>query len=521
MQMEQIHIIKNDGTKELLNIDKIHKHLSEACKDLNVSQIDIVKGARLKFFDGMKSASIQDSLIQSAQDLISEEYPDYEIAAGRLLNQKIRKEVYNQYEPKKFADCVKSRVVSGLYAEDLLDFTYEELEYLGSKIKYELDEQLSYSSLHQMYSKYTLKQNGKAIETTQEVFMLIPMAIFHKSKDLKLIVDGYQLLSQRKIALPTPIMNGARTSYKKFISCNLINAGDSAVSLGKAIEAIMRCTANKSGLGLNLSFIRGLGARIGNPERVKHTGILPIIKAFEAATSSLTQQSRGGASTLTIPFYHYEVELFSQLSDSKGTVETRARHTDQNIIINKWFLKKALAKEDIYLFHINEVPELYDALGDEAKFDTLYKKYAKSVPAKHKKKVNAFGLLDLFLYERMLSGRLYFSFADNAYKGSFKENLYASNLCCFAGNTPILTDCGETPIKDLRPGDKVLSYNEKTKQAEFKKVVASKLTSPSREVLKIRYNGREVVCTPDHKFLTQRGWVEAQYLNTKDEIISI
>lgn len=519
--MENINIIKNDGSSELLNIDKIHKHLSEACNGLNVSQIDIVKGARLKFYDGMKSSSIQVSLIQSAQDLISQEYPDYEIAAGRLLNQKIRKEVYGSYEPKPFADCVLDRVSKGFYSGDLLDYTREELEHLGSKIKYSLDEQLSYSSLHQMYSKYTIKSDGKAIETTQEILMLIPMSIFHSSKDLKLIIEGYQLLSQRKIALPTPIMNGARTPYKKYISCNLINAGDSTISLAKAAEAIMRCTANKSGLGLNMSFVRGLGARIGNPERVKHTGILPLIKAFEASTAALTQNSRGGSVSIFLPFYHIESELFSQLSDSKGTVETRARHTDQSIIINKWFLKKALAKEDIYLFHINEVPELYDALGYEDKFDTLYRKYVKKVPARHKKKVNAFELLELFLYERMISGRLYFVLADNSFKGSYKYNLYMSNLCCFAGDTPIITDCGEKPIKDLRPGDKVLSYNEETNQAEFKKVVASKLTSPSREVLKIKYNGREVVCTPDHKFLTQRGWVEAQFLNTKDEIISI
>lgn len=519
--MEQIQVIKNDGTKEILNIDKIHIHLSEACEGLNVSQIDIVKGARLKFYDGIKSSSIQDSLIQAAQELISQEYPDYEIAAGRLLNQKIRKEVYGSYEPKKFADCVKERVSKGFYTEDLLDYTDEELEFLGSKIKYPLDEQMSYSSLHQMYSKYTIKNNGKAIETTQEIFMLIPMAIFHSAKDLKLIVDGYNLLSQRKIALPTPIMNGARTTYKKYISCNLINAGDSAESLAKAAEAVMRCTANKSGLGLNMSFVRGLGARIGNPERVKHTGILPIIKAYEAATASLQQISRGGSATLTLAFYHYESELFSQLSDSKGTVETRARHTDQSIIINKWFLKKALAKEDIYLFHINEVPELYDALGFEDKFDELYKKYAKSVPAKHKKKVNAFELLDLFLYERMISGRLYFVFADNSWRGSYKENLYNSNLCCFSGDTPILTDKGEVYIKNLRPGDKVLSYNEKTKRTELKKVLDAKLTHQSREVLKIEYNGKAVVCTPDHKFLTERGWVEAQYLGANDKIISI
>lgn len=521
MQNENMNVIKNNGSKEPLNIDKIHIHLADACKGLNVSQIDIIKGARLKFYDGIKSASIQDSLIQSAQDLISEEFPDYEIAAGRLLNQKIRKEVYGSYTPKPFKDCVRERVKNGHYTKDFDNFTDSELEFLGSKIKYDLDENLTYSSLLQLI-KYTLKDSkGRAIETPQEIFMLVSASMFANDKDLKLIVDGYNLLSQRKIAFPTPIMNGARSPFKRYISCNLINAGDSVESLARAAEMIMKCTASKSGIGLNMSFVRGLGARIGNPERVKHTGILPLIKAYEAATASLTQHGRGGSATLTLPFYHYEVELFAQLSDSKGTVETRARHTDQSIIINKWFLKKALNKEDIYLFHMNEVPELYDALGFEDLFDSLYERYAKKVPSKHKKKVNAWDLLELFIYERMISGRLYFSFADNAYKSAYKENLYSSNLCCLAGDTLIQTDCGSIPIRDIRKGMKVLSYNETTGEVEYKKVLNSIMTSPSREVIKIEYNNREIICTPEHRVLTKRGYVEAQNLEAEDEIIFI
>ena len=425
-----IQIIKNDGIKEDLNIDKIYSHLQYACEGLNVSQVDIIKNAKLKFFNNMRSSSIQDSLIQSAQEMISEETPDYELVAGRLLNQKIRKELYNQYEPLDFKSQVKKRIKEGHYTKDLNTYTDEELDYLGSKIDYELDNQLSYSALKQFYEKYLLKDKSKTIELPQEVFMLIPMSMFYKSKDLNLIIQGYKLLSQKKISLPTPIMNGARTTYKQFISCNLINAGDSTNSLSKAAEMVMKCTSNKSGIGLNASFIRGLGARIGNPERVKHTGILPIIKTYEAATASLCQVSRGGSCNLTIPFYHYEVELFSQLSDNKGTVETRARHTDQTIIISKWFMKKALQKEDIYLFHMNEVPKLYDLLGYEKEFDEQYNKYVRTVPSRHKKIVNAWDLLSLFIYERSITGRLYFTFADNFCKGTFKENLYQTNLCC-------------------------------------------------------------------------------------------
>lgn len=518
---KDIYIVKNDGSKELLNINKIHKHLQAACEGLNVSQIDIIKYAKLNFFNGIKSADIQDSLIQSAQGFISEEYPDYEIAAGRLLNQKLRKEVYNQYNPIPFKEIVRRNIASGVYSKDLEVYTDEDLDFLGSKIKYELDEKMTYASVQQMYSKYLLKQNGKCIESIQECFMLVGMAIFYKNKDLKLLVEGYNLLSQRKIAFPTPIMNGARSHYKKYISCNLINAGDSAESLAKTAEKVMMCTANKSGIGINLSFCRGLGARIGNPERVKHTGILPLIKTFEAATASLSQISRGGSATITLPFYHMEVELFSQLSDSKGTVETRARHTDQSIILNKWFLRKAIQKEDIYLFHMNEVPDLYDALNNEKEFDKIYQRYAKSVKARHKKKVNAFTLLELFLYERMVCGRLYFVFADNSYRGSYKENLYSSNLCCLAGDSMVLTDEGEIPIKEIKKGTKVLTYNIETGEVEYKKVLNSMMTSPKREVLEIEYNGKKIVCTPDHQILTKRGYVEAQFLNEDDELIII
>ena len=439
--LNEIYIVKNNGSKELYNADKIMNHVQFACKDLKVSSSDLVMNARLKITDGIKSKDIQKSLIQAANEMISEDSPDYEIVAGRLLIQQIRKEVYNQYEHLDFYEEIKKRVTQGFYdPEFLTKYTKDEIDYFGSKIRYEDDDNLPYISVNQMYSKYMIKNQGKVIETIPEVFMLIPMAVFinelpERRKDL--VLKTYKLLNQRKISFPTPIMNGARTSYKHFISCNLIHAGDSVRSLARLLEIILMCTAAKSGIGINASDIRGLGADIGNPIRLSHTGILPIMKAVEAAVGSLSQISRGGSATVTIPFYHYESELFSQLGDAKGTIENRTRHLDQSIILNNWFLKKALNKEFIYLFHTNEVPGLYNVLGDESKFNEVYEKYAKTVKAKHKLKVNAWDLLNLFMYERSFSGRVYFVFADNCTKGVFKETVYSSNLCCFTGDTEI------------------------------------------------------------------------------------
>ena len=430
----EINVIKTNGQKELFNADKIHKHIKDACEGLvGVIETEIITNAHIKIQNNIKSSELQDTLIKSAVELTSEEVPDYDIVAGRLLNQKLRKIVYGQYEPLPFKKVVRDRVNKQYYdSVYITDYTDEELDFYGSYIKYELDNELPYISMSQWYNEYLIKGPKGPIEVPQEVNMLIPMAIFSKEPNRKqLILSGYKLLSQRKISLPTPMMNGIRTIFKKFISCNLIDAGDSTKSLSKTADRILQCTASKSGIGINGSHIRGLGADIGNPPRVKHTGILPILKCFEASTSALTQVGRGGSANVYMPFYHYEIELFCQLGDSKGTIETRTRHLDQSIILNNWFLKKALNREDIYLFHPNAVPKLYNRLGIEDEFDEWYQKYAKIVPAKDKKKVNAWEILTLFLFERSITGRVYFTFADNLYKfRAFKTPIYTSNLCC-------------------------------------------------------------------------------------------
>lgn len=513
--LDSIFIIKTDGSLEPWQPEKIHSHLKRACAGLNVDLLGIIKGARLKIFDKARSADIQNALIKAAQEKISEEHPEYEIAAGRLLNQKIRKEVYGQFMPKPFADEVKSRVASGLYDQALLSYSDAELTEIGEMLDYDTDDSLPYSSLNRIYNSYTIKHNGKAIETPQEIFALIPMAVFYEHPErMQMIKLGYRLLKERKISLPTPIMNGARSPFRHFVSCNLINAGDSVKSLSEGSAAIMQCTASKSGLGINASFIRGLGASIGKPERVKHTGILPLIKTFEAAVHSLTQVGRQGSCNISMPFWHSEIELFTQLGDSRGSLENRARHTDQTVIINKWFLEKALAKEDIGLFYTNDVPGLYDALGDYKKFDSLYNEYR----SKACKTINAFDLLKLILSERMMTGRVYLTLADNSCKGSFKENLYFTNLCCLTGDTLVRTPFGDTPIRDIVAGDTVISYNTDTGENETKKVLAATKTGVKR-IVEVHYNGKVVRCTADHKFLTQRGWVAAADLKDDDVLV--
>jgi len=59
-----INIIKRNGSKEELNIDKIHKVVEFACEGLaGVSSSQIEMNANIQFYDGMSTQEIQEILI--------------------------------------------------------------------------------------------------------------------------------------------------------------------------------------------------------------------------------------------------------------------------------------------------------------------------------------------------------------------------------------------------------------------------------------------------------------------------
>ena len=72
---------------------------------------------------------------------------------------------------------------------------------------------------------------------------------------------------------------------------------------------------------------------------------------------------------------------------------------------------------------------------------------------------------------------------------------------CLSGDTLVQTPFGNVPIKDLKEGDLVFSYNLDSRKVEIDKIMNSGMTSASRKVMKITFDtNQEVVCTPDHLF---------------------
>jgi ribonucleoside-diphosphate reductase alpha chain len=154
--MSDIKVTKREGHKEVLDLDKLHKVVFEAVKGITgVSASEVEIKSHIQFYEGITTADIQETLIKAAADLITEETPNYQFVAGRLINYHLRKEVYNRYTPWPLLQVAKHNVELGFYDEQILEqYTDEEWEKLDSYIKHARDEDFTYAAMEQWRGKY-------------------------------------------------------------------------------------------------------------------------------------------------------------------------------------------------------------------------------------------------------------------------------------------------------------------------------------------------------------------------------
>ena len=435
-----IKVIKADGSKVSIDLDKIHRMVEKACRNITgVSESAVEMNSGLQFYEGITTREIQSILVKSAHDLISTESPNYQFVAARLLLFAIQKQVFNTkwkdseiYPPLK--DIVERNIEQGVYDPSILDaYTDEEFDKINSYIKHSRDLNFTYAGLQQIVDKYLVqdRSSGDVYETPQFMYMLIAMTLFQNyDKEVRLdyVKRYYDAISGFKINIPTPIMAGVRTPLRQFASCVLVDSDDSLPSIFSSDHAIGKYVAQRAGIGINAGRIRGIGSKIRGGE-VQHTGVIPFLKKFESTVRCCTQNGvRGGSATVHFPIWHQEIEDILVLKNNKGTEDNRVRKLDYSIQLSQIFYQRFLENGEITLFSPHDVPGLYEAFGTE-EFDEMYEKYerATSVP---KTKVSARELITDLLKERAETGRIYIMNIDHSNThSSFKDKVNMSNLC--------------------------------------------------------------------------------------------
>ncbi len=445
--MNNINVVKRDGTTVPLDISKIQRQVAHGCRGIeNVSPSMIEIKAQIELHDGMSTETIDELLLKAMVNLIDEsENPDinsvnYQYVAGRQKVSMLRKEVYGQYEPPKLYDIVKTNVTAGMYTDELLTwYTEDEWNIIDLLLDHNKDENYTFAAIAQLAEKYLVQNRatGQIYETPQVRYAIAAATAFHaepKETRLKWVKEYYETASEGHFTLATPVLAGLGTTTKQFSSCVLISADDTLDSIFAAGEMMAKYASKRAGIGLEIGRIRPVGAPIRNGE-IKHTGMIPFLKKWFGDLRSCSQGGvRNASCTVTFPVWHYQFEDLIVLKNNQGTEETRVRQMDYSVVVNKMFFNRYKNQQNITLFDPHEVPDLYEAYyRDSEEFERLYNMYENKRGIKKK----VLPAVEIFkngiLKERTDTGRIYLVFIDNVInQGPFDtkvDPIYQSNLC--------------------------------------------------------------------------------------------
>ena len=447
--MNKITVIKRNGNKEPLTIEKWQAQISKVCMGIaDVSQSMIEIKSQPHFYDGITTEEIDEITLRAIVDLIDVEsnsdvgHVNYQYVAGKQKLSMLRKDVYGQYEVPHLYTIVKKNVEVGLYTSELLTwYSEDDWNRMNDMLDHEKDEQYSYAAIEQLIEKYLVKNRAtkETYETPQIRYMVAAATVFHKeepnSARMRYIKEYYNAASDGLFTLATPVLAGLGTPTKQFSSCVLIRSDDDLDSIFASGEMMAKYASKRAGIGLEIGRLRPLGSPIRGGE-IMHTGMIPFLKKWFGDLRSCSQGGiRNASATVFYPIWHHQFDDLIVLKNNQGTEETRVRHMDYGVVLSAFFWRRFKNKENITFFDPNEVPDLYEAFYQNTqRFEELYVKYEKRKDLR-KKTMNA---EDVFkggiLKERTDTGRIYLVFIDNVQnQGPFDpeyHTIYQSNLCC-------------------------------------------------------------------------------------------
>ena len=447
--MKQITVLKRDGTREPLALEKWQTQIAKVCSGIaDVSQSMVEIKAQLHFYDGITTKEIDGITLRAIVDLIDvESNPDvghtnYQFVAGKQRLSMLRKDVYGSYQPPRLYDIVKKNVATGLYTPELLEwYTEEEWDKMEDIIDHAKDEQYGYAAIEQLIEKYLVRNRStkEIYETPQVRYMVAAATVMHReepqSTRMRLIKEYYNAASDGLFTLATPVLAGLGTPTKQFSSCVLIRSDDDLDSIFASGEMMAKYASKRAGIGLEIGRLRPLGSPIRGGE-IMHTGMIPFLKKWFGDLRSCSQGGiRNASATVFYPIWHHQFDDLIVLKNNQGTEETRVRHMDYGVVLSAFFWRRFKNKEHITFFDPNEVPDLYEAFYQNTqRFEELYVQYEKRRDLRKKVMSAEEVFKSGILKERTDTGRIYLVFIDNVMnQGPFDpeyHTIYQSNLCC-------------------------------------------------------------------------------------------
>ncbi len=536
-------VTKRDGSSEGFNVEKIKQVISWACEGLDISPLELEAKVTGVFTEGINTLDIQNNLINTAVSLINPldfKSSDWKYVAGRLHMMNIWKETskkrgyyYDEYNSEgafyysTYPLLVQDMTSKGLYDKTILEnYSLDELGTAGEWIFSKLDLDYDIAGARALSNKYLIEG-----ELPQEAFLtcaLLLASVEKKSERLKYAKHFYEVVSQRKISLATPLLANLRKPKGNLSSCFILSINDNIESIFDAVKDVALISKQGGGVGIDLSHIRAAGSTIQDKPNTSK-GVVPLVKVINDTATYIDQLGkRSGAVTTALPIWHLDIPEFLELQTEHGDMRAKAYDVFLQVIMHDIYMQAVIHNKEWYLVDPYEVKKVLGLQLPKLWGEEFNKAYALVIEAvkegrlKLFKKVNAKDIFKQIMKVLLERGTPYLTFKDtlNKYNPNQHDGYIPSLNLCVAPETKILTDKGYFEIHTLE--NQIIEVWNGEQWSETKVIK----TGENQELLKINLsNGESLETTYYHKFWLQNSYqgnpikVEAKDLKIGDKLI--
>lgn len=319
------------------------------------------------------------ALVKAAVEQTTAETPQWEMIAARLLSLRLRTEITmmeNELGIRSLYDKIKYLTDEGLYGRYILEnYSAQEIAQAETFIDDSRDKLFNYSGLHLLAKRYLIRTYaGKAIESTQEMFLGIALHLAMPEKDNRMhwVQKFYDMLSLLQVTMATPTLSNARKPNHQLSSCFIDTVPDSLNGIYRSIDNFAKVSKFGGGMGMYFGKVRATGGNIRGFKGAAG-GVIRWMKLVNDTAVAVDQLGvRQGAVAVYLDAWHKDLPEFLQMRTNNGDDRMKAHDIFPAVCYPDLFWR--MAEEDLNqewtLFCPNEIMRvkgycLEDYYGEE------------------------------------------------------------------------------------------------------------------------------------------------------------
>lgn len=504
------------------------------------------------------------ALIKAAVELTTQDAPNWEFIAARLLNFRLQKDIKEQEEKagvSTFYDKLRYLTDEQLYGAYILaNYTKEEIDTVATFIDSERDKLFNYSGLDLLAKRYLIRSRHHVpLESVQELYLGIALhlAMPETNDRLSWVQRFYDILSRLEVTMATPTLSNARKPYHQLSSCFIDTVPDNLEGIYRSIDNFAMVSKFGGGMGLYFGKVRAAGGNIRGFKGVAG-GVIRWMKLVNDTAVAVDQLGmRQGAAAVYLDVWHKDLPEFLQLRTNNGDDRMKAHDIFPAVCYPDLFWR--MAKEDMnqpwHLFCPNEIMTIKGYCLEDYYGEEWEKRYLDCINDQRvpRRTLTIKDVIRLVLRSAVETGTP-FTFnrdlVNRANPNSHKGIIYCSNLCTeIAQNmseiqsisNEIQTKDGDTVVVNtVRPGDFVvcnlaslsLGHLPLEEEERMNQIVATVVRAldnvislnfyplPFAEITNQRYRSIGLGVSGYHHALAIRGikWESEEHLKFADEV---